>query len=166
MNGVGKSSVIPYLQSSLPETRYSIHDFDERGVPDNADKIWRQSEIQYWLEIGKQNSFNKLATIICGFAKPEELNSIAESLKIPVSVIVLDADVHSISERILSRYFSPESRAELERTTGKSPEKFIEDNIWVSTKFREGAQKFGYTIINTSNLSPQEVANQLVSLIV
>lgn len=165
VNGVGKSSVIPYLQASLSNTKYSIHDFDERGVPDNADKIWRQSEIEYWLEIGKQNSSNNIATIICGFAKPEELNIISGNLQIPISVILLDANAHSISERISGRYTTSESKKELERTTGKSPEKFIEDNVWVSTKFREGAQSFGYSTIDTSKLSPQEVANQLISLI-
>lgn len=165
VNGVGKSSVIPHLQSSLPNAKYSVHDFDERGVPDNADKMWRQSELQHWLEIGKQNLPNNISTVICGFVKPEELHTLAQTLDLPVSVIVLDADADSISKRILSRYLTQESKTELERTTGKSPEKFIEDNIWVSTKFREDAQKFGYTILDTSNLSSEGAANQLVVFI-
>ncbi len=162
---MGKSSVILHLYSFLPKTGYSIHDLDERGVPDKADKIWRQSEIQYWLELGKQNLSKNITTIICGFAKPEELNSISEDLGTPISVIVLDADANSLTERILGRYVSPESKIELERTTGKSPEKFIEDNIWVSTKFREEAQRLQYVTLDTTGLSSMEVANQIVSLI-
>ena len=38
-SGVGKTSVIKHLKGILPEN-YEVHDFDETGVPDDADHIW------------------------------------------------------------------------------------------------------------------------------
>ncbi|MDB5189304.1 MAG: hypothetical protein JWL82_261 [Parcubacteria group bacterium] len=37
VNGVGKSTLMPHLREILPEEKYSIVDFDSRGVPDDAD---------------------------------------------------------------------------------------------------------------------------------
>ncbi|MEI7741466.1 MAG: hypothetical protein WCJ29_03085 [bacterium] len=50
---------------------------------------------------------------------------------------------------------------ELLRTTGKTPEKFIEGNVWVSTKFREECLANNFPIIDTSPLNPNEVAQKV-----
>lgn len=165
VNGIGKSSIIPYVRSALADKNFGVYDFDERGVPDNADGNWRRSETLHWLEIGKEDGENGVSTIVCGFSKPEEIQLASEEVHVPVSVILLDADSETITGRILGRYLSPESIAELERTTGKTPEKFASDNVWVSSKFREAAAKSGYKILDTTNLSPEEVAQKVVELV-
>jgi hypothetical protein len=48
-SGAGKAACIPYLKKLLPNIK--IFDFDEVGVPENADKIWRQKSTEYWLQI-------------------------------------------------------------------------------------------------------------------
>lgn len=160
VNGVGKSSVIPFLATHLGED-FDIHDFDERGVPDNAGKEWRESELRHWLSVGETNKEKGISTIICGYMKPEEINEVSTG----ANVILLDASAEVITKRILSRYVSSQSLVELERTTGKTPEKFAADNVWVSKKFQESAKAYGYQIVDTSNLKSDEVASEIVALL-
>lgn len=47
-SGSGKTSVIPYLKEILKE--FAIHDFDDIGVPPNADKKWRQESTEKWVQ--------------------------------------------------------------------------------------------------------------------
>jgi len=165
VNGVGKSSVIPFLKNSLDEEHFVIYDFDERGVPNNANQEWRQSETLYWLKIGEENIKKNISTIVCGFIKPTELHFLSTEYKLEPTVIILDADSETITKRIFGRYKTPESLAELSRTTGKTPEKFAQDNVWISSAFREDCKKLKYLIINTSNLNPSEVALKVLELI-
>ncbi len=73
-NGVGKTSIIPHLQIVFGDG-YAVHDFDERGVPDNADKEWRRTETLYWLETAKHAQSEGVSTVIVGFAKPAEIDA-------------------------------------------------------------------------------------------
>jgi predicted ATPase len=166
VNGVGKSSIIPFLKEKLDSNTFEIHDFDERGVPDNADKDWRQSETKHWLNIGKKNLNNNTSTIVCGFIKPEEVKNATQESNIDSITILLDIDEVSLTSRILSRYETSESLVELLRTTGKTPEKFIQDNVWVSKKFREDSKRLDFYIVETSSLSPESVCNQVVQLLI
>lgn len=47
-SGSGKSAIIEDLKLALPNA--AIHDFDDIGVPENADKIWRQKATEQWLQ--------------------------------------------------------------------------------------------------------------------
>lgn len=161
VNGIGKSSVIPFLAKETIDKGFVIHDFDERGVPDNADKAWRISELKHWLSEGELNKQKGISTIICGYMKPDEIHDAASDC----IVILLDANSGIITKRVLGRYGTPESITELTRTTGKTPEKFASDNEWVSQKFREAAKEYGYTIIDTSELEPSEVATEILKLL-
>ena len=163
VNGIGKSSVIPELGSLLDADIFEIHDFDERGVPDNAGQEWRESETKHWVKVAIENSMHGIATIVCGFMKTSDIQyALGDCPEIKASMCLLDADAETISERILSRYTTPESLQELERTTGKTPEKFVSDNVWVSTKFRKEAKEKGYYVLDTNNLTPKEVAEKIV----
>lgn len=151
VNGVGKTTLMPHLKSLLSESVFEIHDFDERGVPNNADRTWRRSETEYWLELGEENKKRGVATIICGFAKPQELGGRAET-------ILLDANGEKIEERLKNRYQTKLSVAELKRATGKTVEKFIMDNVYYSSILREECKEVGCKIIDTVPLTPEEVA--------
>lgn len=164
VNGVGKSTIIPLLRNRLNLETVELHDFDERGVPDNADSFWRGSETLHWASVGKGNLAKGISTIICGYSKPKEIKAAEESLGIDISVYLLDANKEVIEKRILNRYTTPESLEELERTTGKTPEKFTQDNVWVSTKFKDEAIQNGYFVLDTSSLSPEETADSLINL--
>lgn len=154
VNGVGKTTLIPHLKTLLSESKFEIHDFDERGVPDGGGRAWRICETEYWLELGEKNKEKGVATIICGFAKPQELGDRAE-------IILLDASGAKIEERIKNRYQTETSIVELNRTTGKTVEKFIMDNVYYSSILRKECQEVGCKIVDTTLLSPDRVA-QLV----
>jgi broad-specificity NMP kinase len=161
VNGIGKTTLIKELTAKLDKNTFAIHDFDERGVPDNADKNWRQSETSHWVEVGKNNKKNGIATVVCGFMKFTEIHDSLSLYDTEAKVCLLDANEAVITGRILGRYTTPESVMELDRTTGKTPEKFAADNVWVSSKFRTEAKEAGYFIVDTSKLSPAEVGEEI-----
>ncbi|NOY35711.1 MAG: hypothetical protein GXP44_02225 [bacterium] len=161
VNGIGKSTLVFYLKSIFDSANFKIHDFDERGVPNNADKNWRQSETLHWAQLGKENLKEGISTIVCGFMKSSEIQDAIKQLAINVQVCVLDANPEIILSRISGRYTTPESLIELKRTTGKTPEKFAADNVWISSKFREEAKKNNYHLLDTSKFAPKDVAKNV-----
>lgn len=60
-SGAGKTAVVPYLTKILPK-HVQIHDFDDIGVPADADKKWRQESTEKWLQ--KLLNDNKDACIV------------------------------------------------------------------------------------------------------
>lgn len=166
VNGIGKSTIIPELKNVLDSTNFVVHDFDERGVPDNADREWRKSEIKHWFTIAEQNISKNLSTVVCGFMKMSDIKYALENgHSIKVSVCVLDASPETISSRILSRYLTTENLIKLKHTTNKTPEKFVSDNIWVASKFREEANENAYYLLDTNEQKPDEIATSVITWI-
>lgn len=157
-NGVGKTTLLSHVRNLLSEHSFKLHDFDERGVPDNADKNWRINETDYWIQLGEENKKKDISTIICGFSKPEEIDKRAE-------IILLDVDANSLEKRLGERYQTEESLKELKRTTGKTLDKFVSDNIYTSSLLRKSCEEQKCKIIDTSHFSPEEVAKQVVDCI-
>ncbi len=157
-NGVGKTTVMNEVQKLLPGSYFEVHDFDERGVPNNADKTWRISETNYWVSAGKENQKKGVSTLIFGFSKPEEIGSEAE-------IILLDVNEKTIQERIKNRYQTEESLVELTRTTGKTLEKFITDNIYVSSLLRKSCDVLGCKIVSTDAKAPESIAAEILSIV-
>lgn len=62
--GSGKSAIIDDLKFTLHNA--IIHDFDDIGVPENADKKWRQEATDQWLKLylNEKDSFDYF--VICG----------------------------------------------------------------------------------------------------
>jgi broad-specificity NMP kinase len=160
-NGVGKTTTVNFLKKTVSMSDFSVYDFDERGVPDNADKEWRKSETEYWLNLGIENKKQNKNTVVCGFMKPEEIEETSQKLMEKPVVIFLDADAKSISERIKSRYLSESLVKELFRATGKSVEKFIEDNIYYSNILRKSCLQNNYKIIETTKKNGAQVAKEV-----
>lgn len=162
VNGIGKSSVISHLKRKLDSASFAVHDFDERGVPDNADREWRKTETAHWMSLAMQNTNKNVSTIVCGFMKAGDITFASQGITdLIISVCVLDASPETISKRIASRYTTPESLVELERSTGKILEKFVNDNVWVATKFREEAKENGYYVLDTNEQNPEQVATNI-----
>ncbi len=156
--GVGKTTIINHLKSLLGNDNYDIHDFDERGVPDNASRDWRKEETQYWINLGKYNFKKNVFTIICGFSNPKEFNKFDQDVRF----ILLDADKKTIRERIGKRYKTEESLKELKRSTGNTVEVFIKDNINFLEPLRNICKKDKRcNIVNTVNKLPGNVAQDV-----
>jgi thymidylate kinase len=157
VNGVGKSSLVTLLKETLPKEQFTVYDFDKRGVPDNADRTWRATETLYWANKAKENLETGLSTIVCGFMKFPEIFGAAENANLKPEICLLDVNAENIEKRLRSRYQTPESVQELIRTTGKSTEKFVTDNIWVSEQFRSQAKTAMVESVDTSNKTLDEV---------
>ena len=76
-SGVGKSTLVKELKTILPET-FIVHDFDELGVPLDADTTWRIGRTKEWIQIAKENSSKGISTIVIGLVHPNEVNEVAE----------------------------------------------------------------------------------------
>lgn len=48
-SGSGKTAIMSHLKEILGDS-LSIYDFDDIGVPENADKKWRQESTERWLQ--------------------------------------------------------------------------------------------------------------------
>ena len=160
-NGVGKSTLIPLLKSRL-SNNFHLYDFDERGVPNNADRTWRQSEMFHWLELGRKNLESNISTVVCGFIKPNEIVEASGKLGVHPQICLLDVDETNLKERLLSRYQNDKNIKELMRTTSKTVDKFIEDNVHASLFLRKTSQEYFFHILDTNQLTPALVAEDVL----
>jgi len=156
---------MPSLRALLPTEKYTVLDFDSRGVPDGADHSWRQSESRYWLEEGTRTSADGKELIVCGFVKPADFNEITDESTPVVRIIVLDADGETIRKRLIGRYTKDGMFDETQKVIGKPINEFIESNVWYSTKMREESLADGLPVIDTSSFTPEQVASKVVDLI-
>jgi hypothetical protein len=66
-SGSGKTAVIPKLKELLGDN-IAVYDFDDIGVPDAADKKWRQESTEKWLQklLGDGKDAYLLGQIVLG----------------------------------------------------------------------------------------------------
>ncbi len=164
--GVGKSSLLDYLKELLPKDKFDIRDFDERGIPDGGGMEWHNIETLHWLEIGRENADNGKSTIICGFIHPERLRSMHKIGEHPqMKLILLHAPEEVIRQRLLGRYSTPESLAEVKRMTNLSLEEWLPDVLGFIQPLRALFEKDGSIVIDTENKTPQQVASEVIDYI-
>lgn len=154
--GVGKTAVLGPLKALLGPG-FEVHDFDERGVPDNADRAWRLAETRRWADLAAENTQKNIVTIVCGFARPSEMEEDAS-----VGFVLLDASEETIRRRLLNRYQTPESVAEIQRASGKTVQQFVADNVEFSSVLSKEAEQFGVDIVETDSLTPKQVAKEVL----
>lgn len=154
--GVGKSTLIPYLKKMLPENKYRVFDFDQRGVPENADSSWRKSEAEYWMSVASELGKKDISTIVCGFVKPSDLAG-------DVKFILLDIQPEILRQRLIGRYSQNGVFDSSQKVIGKPVLDFIESNIYILGEMRKMFQLKNSTVIDTSNLTPEEVAIYVIN---
>jgi hypothetical protein len=161
VSGVGKTSVMRLLKSLLPNS-YEVHDFDERGVPAGADHVWRIGETRHWIELGHQKALEGITVVICGFSNPDETQNIQTDFPdIEIRTVLLDGEAEVIERRLRGRNANNAVRADLERVVG-SAEDFIQNNTKFVPVLREVCARHGCEIIDTTHLSPEQVANKVM----
>ena len=163
-SGVGKTSIFQHVKSLLPKN-FEIHDFDERGVPDNADHTWRIEETKYWIHLANEKVGENKTILILGFANPDEIKLIQPDFpNIVIKTILLDGEVAVIEKRLRNRNKDKKVLADLERATG-SAEKFIKNNSNFIPTLREICLKHRCHIIDTTHLKPEAVAIRVAQLV-
>lgn len=165
VNGVGKTSIMPFLRTLLSSNQFEIHDFDERGVPERADGNWRISETKYWVDLGVELISKGKNIIVCGFVKPADFQEMLSNDSLGITSIFLDATPEIIRQRLTGRYTKDGYFDESQMVIGKPISVFIDGNIYISGQMKELFAKLNCPVVDTSNLTPWEVAKKVVGLI-
>ncbi|MCK9578765.1 hypothetical protein M0R01_04755 [bacterium] len=165
VNGVGKTSIMPPLKILLPNDRYEIRDFDKRGIPANVDFKWRISETKYWVEKGIELARKDKSIIICGFVEPSDFQDLLSNESLGIVLILLDARPEIIRQRLIGRYTKNGYFDESQTVIGKPINVFINRNIYILQQMKKMFEELNCPIIDTSDLTPEEVAKQVAKLI-
>ncbi|RJQ32312.1 hypothetical protein C4572_01160 [Candidatus Parcubacteria bacterium] len=167
-SGIGKSTIIPILKSSLTDN-FDIHDFDEKLTEEVAMNgslldAWRKETTTYWIEQAQKNQKNKKSTIVVGLIYVSEATEI--NTDISISFCLLDASDKKIRERLMGKRFSTSERiAGLKQATGQTPEDFIEENKNTMDRLRQEVKKINGFVIDTTNDTPNETVTRVISWI-
>ena len=144
--GVGKTTTLNHLVKEFPDK--DIHDFDEVGVPLNPQLSWRYKTTKHWLKISKENEKIGGDTIVAGLSFPREI--IKFSKKKNFHFCLLDINIKERERRLKKR---------------ESAKEVIEDLEQLKDLRKEFKKLKTKKIINTSNLTPQEISLKLIKWI-
>ncbi len=165
VSGVGKSSVMKDLKRLLSQDKYDIRDFDERGVPDGGGFQWHNDETLHWLNMAQENALQGKSTIICGFNEPDRIRKVHGAHHPPFEIILLNATPDTVAKRLRGRYPTKESEKEIERASGGTLEKFIENCAGYAPTMRKLFEDDKRPIIDTDTKTPTEVAEEILQYI-
>jgi broad-specificity NMP kinase len=101
-SGAGKTTLQNNLELHLDQDTYEIYDFDQNGVPENADAAWRQKTTDYWLMRAHENAAKNKSTVICGVSVPTEVMHSMVKVQEPIYfgfIQIADQIIHSRLER-------------------------------------------------------------------
>ena len=164
-SGAGKSTLVTELRSMLPEY-FETHDFDELGVPLDADKAWRIETTKKWVTRAEENDAQGISTIIVGLTHPNEVHDIATERHIEVAFCMLEVEPEELRRRLMAhRFSSPERIENLKKYEGVTPEEFFENNRIHTEQIRQEALRLNAFFLDTTHLSPHEAATEVMDWI-
>ncbi len=167
-SGVGKSTIVPFLKKHLPE-EFDAHDFDEKLTEEVAmnGKLldnWRMETTKYWIEFAEKNFKSGKSIVVIGLIYPNEVRQL--DTQIPYDFCLLDASDEKIQERLMGKRFSNlEKIAGLKEATDQTPEEFILENKHLMEKLRDETRTVNGEIIDTTEDTPEQTANKILSWI-
>lgn len=152
-SGCGKSTVMMILKLQLLGLQFAVYDFDEVGVPTNADQIWRQQTTDYWLIKAYENSSRNISTIICGVTLPSEVLRSLHTSNLAIYFGFIKVSDEIIKKRLQQRGWS---------------EQLIQDNIlWAQFLKNEVEQQQNSIIIDTAMYPiAEQIADELNKFII
>lgn len=150
-SGSGKTTLTKNLKRKLPKTLFAVHDFDENGVPVNADEAWRRDTTDKWLVKAKKNDELGKSTVICGVSVPSEVVSSSENFDIPLYFGFLKIDDKIIKQRLQARHWD---------------EQLIQDNIyWAHYLEPQIRKQRNNLIVDSLDMTQEQIANKFVNWI-
>lgn len=164
-NGVGKSTLIPHLVASLSATDYDVRDFDVRGVPENAGTAWRLTETMHWIQEGRATSARGRRLVVCGFVKINDFADMKMFLGNEIRIIHLDVSPEELRRRLEKRYSKDGVYDPSQTVIGKPVEVFIAGNLFIRESLRKEYEGADMSIVDTTSMTPEEVAVSVVALI-
>ncbi|NHJ05225.1 MAG: hypothetical protein EAX90_10395 [Candidatus Heimdallarchaeota archaeon] len=123
VSGSGKSTLVPYLKKYLP--LFDVHDFDEFGVPEDVDLIWRLDTTDFWLKKAKDNLAREISTIISGTSVPSEILNSSEY----DPIMIIQFAFMSIPDIIIQERLSKRGWSQSEIDAYKNWSDFLMDDV-------------------------------------
>ncbi len=175
-SGSGKTACLRKLRELKPEIIW--FDFDDLGVPENADKIWRQKTAEKWLQkalelqnLGKDIGLNGNVTYgeILACPSAEKIDVIKVCLLDCQDVTRVDRlrkrDTHGATQDMLCwaawqrmHAVEPNWRPDVIQTDGWS------EMVWERWQnWERGDSRWQIEVIDTTNLSIDEVARAIAN---
>ncbi|HFL2713447.1 TPA: AAA family ATPase [Legionella pneumophila] len=99
-SGSGKTAVMPHLKELLRDN-IAVYDFDDIGVPEDADKKWRQESTEKWIK--KLLSEGKDACLLGQIVLGEILSSPSARLIDKINFCLLDVSDFQRIQRLKKR---------------------------------------------------------------
>ena len=148
--GTGKSTLVDYLKMDLPFAE--VHDFDEGGVPEGADRNWRKQRTNEWLKKAKSYQEQGRSAVICGLSVPDEIrNSPAYSQSLNVHYGIIHVSQKEIRRRL-----------ELRGWKGK----LLEDNVnWAKDLDQYVKAEKGHYVVDGERNDPGQMAKKFIGWI-
>lgn len=151
-SGSGKSTLVKLLKGRLSKTLFEVYDFDENGVPSDADESWRRKNTDYWLVKAQENAVQKKSTIICGVTVPSEILSSLKKPDLPIYFGFIKIADETIRQRLKAR---------------KWDARLIQDNInwahYLEAEVRR--QKYSLIVESPLNATPEHTSSEFIKLI-
>ena len=177
-SGSGKTSCLGPLRDLNSEIVW--HDFDELGVPSNPDKAWRHRKTEEWVKTAVQYQTEGRDTGICGniilgevLACPSglQLNHVATCLLDCCDVTRIDRlrkrGLHGDTQDMLCwaawqrmHVVDPQWRPDVIKEDGSAEMRWDRWDTW-----QRGDQRWQVTVIDTTELSIEDVAVEVSSWI-
>ncbi len=165
--GVGKSTLVEGLKRELPADKYDIHDIDEADLwgEESNYKAWKQTKVEHYLEQSKKNDKVGIDTILCGIIYPQSVLNSEVYEGASARFILLDAGPSAIAGRLRTRHTAAteEWLREAEVNQAETARTLKQD--FSDTPIARLKEKPDVALVDTTNLSPQEVLNQVKQLL-
>ncbi len=143
VSGAGKTTLVKPLQERLD--KYSVHDFDEVGVPKDVDEQWRLDTTLYWLNKAHEST---TPFIILGSTVPSEILSQKDKYDFSYNFGFIDLEDKDIRQRLEKRGW---------------PESEIQDYMNWNPKLRKDVEQTdNYRIFNSSKMSKEELVEEVI----
>ena len=103
--------------------------------------------------------------IVCGFTNPDEFGNEIKYEQSETAFILLDAKPEIIRQRLENRYTKHGVFDKKQKVIGMPVSDFIDSNVQFVKQIKSIFKKHNYSVIDTSNLTPKEVANVVTDII-
>lgn len=158
--GVGKSTVIPFLQEKLG-SKYEVKEFDERGLPAIVTKKWKETEVKKWFEYAEKLLQQNKVLVLCGVIRYANLKPFLDAgfNNFSPKVILLHAQDSIIRKRLENRY------QHTKHVNGKETEIFIDEILYTQKQMKNEYSNIFLKSIDVSLLTPKEVSTKMYHLV-
>lgn len=162
---MGKSTVVKGLREKDPEG-FEIFDFDELGVPLDADTNWRIETTGKWLDKAQEVAEEGKVLVLVGLTQPDEVETVAKEKGIEVRYCMLEAEEEELERRLKAwRFSTPERIALLKKYEGVTVDEYLEKNRNHINLIRKEAEKRNAYFIDTTSLKPDDVVRKVLDFL-